>query len=168
MNELGILIDVSQLTTPALKQVLSLTKAPVVATHSGIRAIVDATRNLSDEELELIQKNGGVVQVVAFGNYLRKSSGGENGPSATVAQLVDSIAYAVKKIGIDHVGIASDFNGGGGIDGWNNAGETLNVTLELVRRGYTEDQIAKIWGGNLLRVMEQVERYAAGLKKRTQ
>ena len=89
-------------------------------------------------------------------------------PRATVKDLVDHIDYAVKKIGVDHVGISSDFNGGGGIDGWNNAGETLNVTAELVRRGYTEEQIAKIWGGNLLRVMEQVERYATGLKKKTQ
>ena len=75
LNELGMLIDVSQLTTPALKQVLSLTKAPVVATHSGLKAVVDSPRNLSDEELELIKKNGGVVQVVAFGNYLRKAAG---------------------------------------------------------------------------------------------
>ena len=67
---------------------------------------------------------------------------------------------------VDHVGIASDFNGGGGIDGWDNAGETLNVTVELVRRGYTEEQIAKIWGGNLLRVMSDVERYAAKTKTR--
>jgi membrane dipeptidase len=87
-------------------------------------------------------------------------------PKAGVKELVDHIDYTVKKIGVDHVGISSDFNGGGGIDGWNNAGETFNVTLELVRRGYTEDQIAKIWGGNLLRVMDDVQRRAAALKKR--
>ena len=85
-------------------------------------------------------------------------------PKAGVADLVDHIDYAVRRIGIDHVGIASDFNGGGGITGWNNAGETLNVTLELVKRGYSEDEIAKIWGGNLLRVMEDVEAYAAQMK----
>jgi membrane dipeptidase len=87
-------------------------------------------------------------------------------PRANVKDLVDHIDYAVKKIGVDHVGIASDFNGGGGIDGWDNAGETFNVTVELVRRGYTEEQIAKIWGGNLLRVMGDVERYAAKTKMR--
>jgi membrane dipeptidase len=87
-------------------------------------------------------------------------------PRANVKDLVDHVDYAVKKIGIDHVGIASDFNGGGGIDGWDNAGETFNVTVELVRRGYTEEQIAKIWGGNLLRVMGEVERYAANAKMR--
>ena len=87
-------------------------------------------------------------------------------PGANVKDLVDHIDYAVKKIGVDHVGIASDFNGGGGIDGWDNAGETFNVTLELVRRGYTEEQIGKIWGGNLLRVMGEAERYAARVKMR--
>ena len=74
--------------------------------------------------------------------------------------------YAIQRIGIDHVGISSDFNGGGGIRGWSNAAETINVTLELVRRGYTEEQIAKLWGGNLLRVMEQVEAYAKRAGKR--
>jgi membrane dipeptidase len=76
---------------------------------------------------------------------------------ATVKDFVDHIDYAVKKIGIEHVGISSDFDGGGGVDGWNGADETFNVTLELVRRGYTEPQIAKIWSGNLLRVLEQVQ-----------
>jgi membrane dipeptidase len=81
---------------------------------------------------------------------------------ATVADFVDHIDYAVKLIGIDHVGISSDFDGGGGVEGWNSAAETFNVTLELVRRGYTEEQIGKLWSGNLLRVWEAVERVAAG------
>ena len=86
-------------------------------------------------------------------------------PRATVKDFVDHIDYAVKKIGIDHVGISSDFDGGGGVDGWNGADETFNVTLELVRRGYTEEQIAKIWSGNLLRVMDEVQKVAADLQK---
>jgi membrane dipeptidase len=86
-------------------------------------------------------------------------------PKAGVQDLVDHIDYAVKKVGVDTVGIASDFNGGGGLKDWSNAGETFNVTLELVRRGYTEADIAKIWGGNLLRVMERVEEYAARWKQ---
>jgi len=77
---------------------------------------------------------------------------------------VDHIDYAVQLIGIDHVGISSDFDGGGGIDGWNNAAETFNVTLELVRRGYTEEEIGKIWSGNILRVMEEVERVSAQIQ----
>ncbi|MEO7270731.1 MAG: membrane dipeptidase, partial [Vicinamibacterales bacterium] len=80
---------------------------------------------------------------------------------ATVQDFVNHIDYAVKKIGLEHVGISSDFDGGGGIDGWNGAEETFNVTLELVRRGYTEDQIGKLWSGNLLRVMDDVQKIAA-------
>ena len=84
-------------------------------------------------------------------------------PTSTVAEFVNHIDYAVKKIGIDHVGISSDFDGGGGVEGWNDASETFNVTLELVRRGYTEQQIAKLWSGNLLRVMRDVEKVARQL-----
>ena len=87
-------------------------------------------------------------------------------PRATVKDFVDHIDYAVKLIGVDHIGISSDFDGGGGVDGWNQASETFNVTLELVRRGYTEEQIAKMWSGNLLRVMREVEKVAAGLQKK--
>ena len=85
-------------------------------------------------------------------------------PRATVKDFVDHIDYAVKLIGLDHVGISSDFDGGGGVEGWSDASETFNVTLELVRRGYTEEQIGKLWSGNLLRVMERVEAVAKGLK----
>jgi microsomal dipeptidase-like Zn-dependent dipeptidase len=84
-----------------------------------------------------------------------------------VKELVDHIDYAVTLIGIDHVGISSDFDGGGGVEGWNDASETLNVTLELVRRGYTEEQIAKLWSGNLLRVLTEVERVAARIQRET-
>ena len=84
---------------------------------------------------------------------------------ATVKDFVDHIDYAVKLIGIDHVGISSDFDGGGGVDGWNGADETFNVTLELVRRGYTEKQIAKLWSGNLLRVLDEVQAVAKKLQK---
>jgi membrane dipeptidase len=86
-------------------------------------------------------------------------------PRANVKDFVDHVDYIVKKIGIEHVGISSDFDGGGGIDGWNDASETFNVTLELVRRGYTEEQIGKIWSGNLLRVMEEVRQVALQLQK---
>jgi len=170
----------------------------VAATHSAVKGIVDNSRNLSDEELQAIAKNGGVVQIVAFSNYLRpipsdvedkvKALRAEYGlpdkddtlqqswpvekqkeystrwheiiasaPKATLAQYVDSIDYAVKKIGVDHVGIASDFNHGGGVTGWDNEGEAENVTVELLRRGYTEPQIAKLWGGNFLRVWSEAQ-----------
>jgi membrane dipeptidase len=162
LNDLGMLIDVSQLSTPAFKQVLSLTRAPVAATHSGVKGIVDVSRNLSDEELELIKKNNGVIQIVAFSNYLRPGApeGAPAAASATVAQLVNAIDYAVKKIGVDHVGIASDMNHGGGVAGWQNEGEATNVTVELVRRGYSERDIGKLWGGNFLRVWAAAQRAA--------
>jgi len=163
LNELGVLIDVSQLSSPAFRQVLSLTKAPVVATHSGVKGIVDNSRNLSDEELALLQKNGGVIQIVAFSNYVRplpKDVPAASAPRGTVAQLVESITYAVKKIGIDHVGIASDFNHGGGVLGWDSEGECQNVTAELLRQGYSEKDIAKLWGGNFLRVWAEAQKKA--------
>lgn len=167
LNELGILIDVSQLSTAAFKQVLSLTKAPVIASHSGVRAIVDATRNLSDEELDLLRRNGGIISVVAFSNYLRTAPAqAEGAQPATVPQLVDAVAYAVKRIGIDHVGIASDFNHGGGVTGWQNEGEAQNVTAELLRRGYSERDIAKLWGGNFLRVWGEAQKVGKSLHAR--
>ena len=167
LNQLGILIDVSQLSTAAFKQVLSLTKAPVIASHSGIRAIVDATRNLSDEELDLLKRNGGVVSVVAFSTYLRTPPAqAEGAKPATVGQLADAIVYAVKRIGIDHVGIASDFNHGGGVTGWQNEGEAQNVTVELLRRGYSERDITKLWGGNFLRVWSEAQKAGRTLQAR--
>lgn len=138
-------------------QTLALTKAPVIASHSAVRALCNVSRNLDDQQLLALKKNGGVVQMVGFSGYVKQSP---PLPRATVKDFVDHIDYAVKLIGVDHVGISSDFDGGGGVDGWNQASETFNVTLELVRRGYTEEQIAKMWSGNLLRVMRQVENVA--------
>ena len=164
-NRLGIMMDVSHPSKASNLQVLALTRAPVIASHSAVRALCDHSRNLDDEQLLAIGKNGGVVQMVAFSPYLKKAP--PDSPArarATVHDLVDHIDYAVKLIGIDHVGISSDFDGGGGIDGYNSAAEALNVTTELVRRGYTEEQIDKLWGGNLLRVMREVERVAQAMK----
>ena len=241
LNRLGIMIDVSHPSKASMMQAIALSKAPIIASHSSARALCNHSRNLDDEQLLALKKNGGVVQTVAFANYVKTTDtperaaalaalrkefalpagtplggrGGRGGrgaqagtvtapgtqpaapgpgrgraggalaqlsperraeldtrveevnakypplPRATVKDFVDHIDYIVKKIGIDHVGISSDFDGGGGVDGWSDASETFNVTLELVRRGYTEKQIAKIWSGNLLRVMDQVAKVAA-------
>jgi membrane dipeptidase len=204
LNRLGGVIDVSQLTPAGLLQTVELSKAPVIASHSGIRAIVDNTRNLSDAELDAIRKNGGVAHIVAYNAYVNPITADERakvsavrvqyglapefktpnegypalaeprradfnkalaavtGPGS-VADFVDSIDYAVKRIGVDHVGIATDFNHGGGVAGYANEGEAVNVTIELVKRGYSEADIAKLWGGNFLRVLGEAERVAGRL-----
>ena len=287
MNKWGMMVDISHPSKQANLQAMALSKAPVIASHSSARALANHPRNLDDEQLDALKKNGGVVQTVAFASYVKvdpaerapalaalrqefgliaqggggggrgaggaagagrgdaaaaaagaargggaaaagqapQAGGGRaagaaapcpvedpNAPAAgagrtggggggrgggqtaaldaltperraeydrkladidkkwpvatraTVADFVNHIDYLVKKIGIDHVGISSDFDGGGGVTGWNSASETFNVTLELVRRGYTEEQIAKLWSGNLLRVWGAVEKVAKTLQ----
>ncbi len=157
MNRLGMMIDISHPSKASMMQTLQLSTLPIIASHSGVRALCNHSRNLDDEQLVALAKNGGVAQMVAFNSYVKCDAKGQQVPGAapaTVADFVDHIDYAVKKMGIDHVGISSDFDGGGGVDGFRNASEARNVTIELVKRGYTEEQIRKIWGGNLLRVLE--------------
>ncbi len=271
MNKWGIMVDISHPSKQANLQAIQLSKAPVIASHSAVRALANHTRNLDDEALRALKANGGVMQTVAFASYVkvddnaqarqdavralgeefglaaagggrggggRAGGGGGRGAAAggrqggdagggqvacpiesddpagtapqaagrggrgggnaaalaalsddrraeytrrlseineqypvperaTVADFVDHIDYAVKLIGIDHVGISSDFDGGGGVTGWSSASETFNVTLELVRRGYTEEDIAKLWSGNLLRVWSEVERVAQQIQAGT-
>src|SRR5690606_17219619 len=156
LNRLGILVDVSHVAKSTMMDATRHSKAPVIASHSSARSLFDHPRNMDDEQLKVLKENGGVVQIVAFNSYLKPA-----GETATVKDLVDHIDHVVQQIGIDHVGISSDFGGGGGISGWNGAGETFNVTLELYRRGYTEEEIHKIWSGNVLRILEEAEQVAA-------
>jgi len=215
MNKWGMMIDVSHPSKKAMKDMIELSKAPLIASHSSARALCNHSRNLDDEQLGWLKENGGVVQTVAFASYIntekdkkykeelikkidelakeqnitlipREEIGKLEGkeredaildyvrlskeakikmissefPPVNVVDFVDHIDYLIEKIGVDHVGISSDFDGGGGIEGWNDASETLNVTIELVKRGYTEEQIAKLWNGNLLRVLDEVEEVA--------
>ncbi len=221
MNRLGMMVDVSHISEKAFWDVLAASKAPIIASHSGARAVCDHDRNLTDEQLKALAKNGGVIQIVALGSYLKAEHperrvavaklreelglpaygrGGPGGgagrpslatmtdeqraeymkkmeayrervkpidaqyPGATLKDFVDHLDHAVKVAGIDHVGIGTDFDGGGGVPGFNDDTEAPNVTIELVRRGYTEEQIVKIWGGNLMRVWRDVERAAAAQK----
>jgi membrane dipeptidase len=157
MNELGIMVDISHASKATALQAMELSAAPVIASHSSVRALTDHVRNLDDETLLKLRDNGGVVQIVAYSAYIGSAQ------PKTVSDLVDHIDYAVNLIGIDHVGISSDFGGGGGIEGWNDASETPNVTAELVRRGYGPDEIGMLWSGNILRVWREVERVAAQL-----
>ena len=246
MNRLGMMVDLSHPSKGANMEAMRLSQAPVIASHSGVRALANVSRNMDDEQLLALKKNGGVIQVVGLSAFIKTDSkertdalaklnekfiptpqaGGRGdrgaagansarpcpvetagGPApqgrgargrgnaeldalpperraeydkglaeidakfplvgrANVKDFVNHIDYAVKLIGIDHVGIASDFDGGGGIDGWNSAAEAFNVTLELVRRGYTEEQIGKLWSGNLLRVWGDVDKVAQKLRKK--
>ena len=158
MNALGMMVDVSHASKAAALEAIALSRAPVIGSHSSVAALTGHVRNMDDETLLALRDNGGVVQIVAFGSYLGDP---ESRDDANVSMLVDHIDYAVDLIGIDHVGISSDFGGGGGIGGWDSAAETLNVTAELVGRGYSEEEIEKIWSGNLLRVWREVEQVAA-------
>jgi membrane dipeptidase len=220
LNRLGIMVDVSHASKDSMMQTAALSKAPIIASHSAVRALCDVSRNMDDEQLLALKKTGGVIQVVAYSSFVKttkpdspertaalaaarkdyhlpeptgpgqraryqsalKELSAETrteyekrlaeideqhpgDPPATLKDFVNHIDYAVKLLGVDHVGISSDFDGGGGVLGWNDASETFNVTLELVRRGYTEEQIEKLWGGNLLRVMDEVQRIARELQK---
>ncbi len=222
MNKWGIMIDVSHPSKESMRQMIQLSKAPIIASHSSARALCNHSRNLDDEQLQWLKENGGVVQTVAFTSYLNtekfekrvveevaiaKQIADSMGvtwlereeiiklnteqketyydflgkmaairrekikkmtnlpPAVDVVDFVNHIDYMVTKIGIDHVGISSDFDGGGGIEGWSDASETFNVTLELVKRGYTEEQIEKLWSGNLLRVLDKVQEVAQELQK---
>lgn len=155
LNRLGILVDVSHVSRDTMLQATRRSKAPVIASHSSVSGVFPHPRNLDDAQLLALRDNGGVVQIVAFDSYLRAGGG------ATVSDLVDHIDYAVELIGIDHVGIASDFGGGGGVSGWGGASESFNVTLELVRRGYSAEDIALLWSGNVLRILEAAEQVAS-------
>ena len=269
-NKYGILLDISHPSKASNLWVMANSKAPVIASHSSVRALcATASRNLDDEQLQALKKNGGVMHTTAFASYVnctpapdaqrtaalaalaqefgvpvnalggRGGGGGGGGRGAPAARsatcsigdppddpaaataaagrggagggrggrgnpldamdsttrarmqakldnvntlypapvaprranvqdFVNHIDYAVKLIGIDHVGISSDFDGGGGIDGFNCAPESINVTIELVKRGYTEEQIGKLWSGNLLRVMERAEQVARQLQNARQ
>ncbi len=200
INELGALVDVSQLSRQATLQVLDQTTAPVIASHSNVQALSDVRRNLSDEEIDAIGENGGVIHIAAFNGYLFDSSDRELdqqirtarreagipedydypyelyweldsveaqqafvtavstvlGPGSVDAML-DHIDYVVARIGVDHVGIGNDFNHGGGIQGLNDAADALNLTVGLVERGYSAEDIEKIWSGNFLRVLRAAE-----------
>lgn len=222
MNRLGMMIDVSHPSKESMRQMIKLSKAPLIASHSSARALCNHSRNLDDEQLEWLKKNGGVIQTVAFDSYLNTEKDNafseavrkvytevgekvgfkildrdevrkmdpnqrevyykeyrnvrklaqpkvqklkEKVPPVDVQDFIDHVDYLVKKIGIDHVGISSDFDGGGGVEGWTDASQSFNVTLELVKRGYSREEIAKLWGENLLRVMDEVEAVAQQLQK---
>jgi membrane dipeptidase len=157
LNRLGMLADIAHVSKATMLQAAEASRTPVVSTHSCIRALCDNPRNLDDEQLDALAAVGGVVQVTAVPQFLRTDAKPEQ---VTVADYVDHIDYAVRRIGLAHVGISSDFDGGGGFHGWRDASESANVTAELLRRGYGPAEIAALWGGNFLRVLRIAEEKA--------
>ena len=160
LNYYGLMIDISHPSKEAIRQMIELSKAPVIASHSSARALRDHPRNLDDEQLNWVKENGGVIQTTALGAFLTD----RKDPPPNMDDFMDHIDYMVDKIGIEHVGISSDFDGGGGIVGWKDASETMNVTAALRERGYSESEIEKLWGANLLRVLDEVQAIAAKLQ----
>jgi membrane dipeptidase len=144
-----------------MMQAAEVSRVPIVATHSCCRALCDHPRNLDDEQLDRLRATGGLVQITALDAFLRAAPPGGHSP-ATVKDLVDHVDHAVARIGIDHVGLSSDFDGGGGIPGWRDASETMNVTAELHRRGYGAREIDLLWSGNFRRLLRLAERAARG------
>ena len=151
MNREGILIDLSHASEGTFWDVIKRSKQPVFCSHSGARALCDNDRNITDEQLRALAKNGGVIQTVAYGGFLCKDG------KATIDDFVRHIDYMVKVAGIDHVGIGTDFDGGGGIPGFQSDSDMINVTMRLIEMGYSDSDLAKILGGNFFRVMSEVE-----------
>ena len=205
MNRLGIMVDVSHGSDAVFYDAIKISKAPIIATHSNARSVTNHKRNMTDDMLKLIAKNGGVVQLTMLSNYLRDPVPNITAEKlkkellsnikpvdqmttleketmrkrlneiddkypiapANLKNVVDHIDHIVNVAGIDHVGIGCDFDGGGGIDGVFDVSQVMNITIELVKKGYNEDQIAKIWGGNLIRVFSEVQTIARKIKSDT-
>ncbi|HHU99796.1 MAG TPA: dipeptidase [Bacteroidales bacterium] len=198
MNRVGMMVDVSHISDESFYDVLAVTKAPVIASHSSCRALCENPRNLNDDMLQALKKNGGVIQICILSDYLRQPvpnpeydakvrelreswrSMGELTMEqqekrweefsklkaqyvklATIEDAVNHIQHVIDVIGIDHVGIGTDFDGGGSIEGCTDASMMKNITKEMIRRGYSRDDIARIWGGNIMRVMREVQAAAS-------
>jgi membrane dipeptidase len=203
MNKVGMMIDVSHISDKSFYDVLSISKAPVIASHSCARALCNNPRNLSDSMLVALAENDGVIQMCILSDYVKTPPANPSRDSAraavrkkfrdfdnlsdeemkaarkewyaiedvypqklaTVTDVVDHIDHMVKVAGIEHVGIGTDFDGGGGVTGCFDVSEMKNITKELILRGYSDDDIGKIWGGNLMRVMKQVAKLSKSINK---
>ena len=197
-NRLGILIDLSHASDEVLRQAVALSRTPVILSHSGMRAVFDHPRNVSDEDAKLVADHGGVVSITAFRDYMvdtpeiaartdaLKQLMGDFAavgtmtvaqkrqliakrdeidrrypvPRASLNNFMDHLLHAIRLLGIDHVGISGDFDGGGGVEGLEEVTDYPKITEALLKVGYSPDDIAKLWGGNVLRVLREVQAFA--------
>ncbi len=157
LNRLGMLVDISHVSAQGAMQAAMLSRTPVLATHSCVRALCDVPRNVDDLMLDALRDCEGMVNITAMPSFLRP---GGRADGVTVSDFVDHIDYVVKRCGLAHVGISSDFDGGGAFSGWRDASESGNLTVELVRRGYDAAEIGALWGGNFLRLLRRAEEVA--------
>ena len=154
MNRVGMMVDLSHAGEESFYDALQISKTPIVCSHSSARALCDHPRNLTDEQMRALSKTGGVAQVTLYHGFLKKQT------DATILDAIDHLNHMVNIMGIEHVGIGTDFDGDGGIRGCASASELINFTRRLLRERYTEEQIQMIWGGNFLRVMRQVQAHS--------
>ncbi|MDR1454184.1 MAG: membrane dipeptidase [Tannerella sp.] len=160
MNRLGLLIDVSHAAETSFYDVLNESRVPVIASHASVRALCNHPRNLTDDQIRALAAKGGVMHICLYTGFIRENSGSTGCPEATLSDAIRHIDYAVRLAGIDHVGIGSDFDGGGELIGCRAANELIQITVRLLEKGYSDGEIQKIWGGNLLRVMQTVQEAA--------
>jgi len=153
MNRLGIMVDLSHAGEESFYDALSLSSTPIVCSHSSCRALCDHPRNLTDDQMRALAQQGGVMQVTLYHGFLVKDG------EATLDDAMRHLEHAIEIMGIDHVGLGTDFDGDGGIRGLASSAELLNYTRELLKRGFSEADIQKLWGGNFLRVMRQVQQH---------
>ncbi len=152
MNRCGIMVDLSHAGEKSFYDALSISSKPIVCSHSNCKALCDVPRNLTDDQLRALAKHGGVAHITLYHGFLRNDS-----QEATVMDAIAHLEHAISVMGIEHVGLGTDFDGDGGIRGLADSSELINFTLHLLRRRYSERDIVRIWGGNWLRVMAQVQ-----------
>ena len=152
MNRLGILVDMSHAGEKSFYDALDISAKPIVCSHSSARALCDHPRNLTDDQMRALAAKGGVAQTTIYNGFLRKDG------EATIRDVIEHLEHAIDVMGIDHVGLGTDFDGDGGVPGLANASELINFTRQLLARRYSEEEIQKIWGGNFLRVMAEAQR----------
>jgi membrane dipeptidase len=158
MNRVGMMVDISHASDKTVLDVLEVSAAPIIASHTSARAVYNHIRNLPDELIKKIADRGGVVQATI--EYVRDHNPDDPADIPTVAEFIDHIDHIAQVAGIDHAGIGTDFDGGGELADLHDVSRMKNITRELVKRGYTAGQIAKIWGGNLMRVLGEVQEAA--------